>query len=242
MLADCVEDGRHAGQTYELGGPEVFTLAEVARLVYAAEGKSLRMVPLPMLLARAGLTLGGLVPGFPIGPDQYRSLSFENTVGTGDPSANDVTAFGADPDDLRTFRAYLSGDGDDEGDDEPTTDGSLLTGRGTLALFAFLTLSWLVPEVAATTFGVDLYAYGLIILYIPSYLVTMVTYDGLLGLEHVTYAIQGAVPGEWALAWDAGLLVTFYLFSVVAGAGGRAVRRRFEPGRRRNGSRTVEDR
>lgn len=252
MLADCVEDGRHAGQTYELGGPEVFTLAEVARLVYAAEGKSLRVVPLPMLLARAGLTLGGLVPGFPMGPDQYRSLSFENTVGAGDPSANDVTAFGADHDDLRTFRAYLFGDGDDEGDDEgdegdegndePATDGSLLTGRGTLALFAFLTLSWLVPEVAATTFGVDLYAYGLIILYIPSYLVMMVTYDGLLGLEHVTYAIQDAVPGEWALAWDAGLLVTFYLFSVVAGAGGRAVRRRFEPGRRRNGSRTVEDR
>ena len=257
MLAECVEDDRHVGETYELGGPEVFTLAEVARLVYAAEGKSLRVVPVPMFLARVGLALGGLVPGFPMGSDQYRSLRFENTVADGDPAANDVTAFGVDPGDLRTLRAYLSGDadGDDvdgdngQGDGDEQVDGddegdggSLLMGRGTLALFAFLSLSWLVPEVAATTFGVDLYAWGLIVLYVPSYLVAMVTYDGLLGLEHVTYAVQDAVPGEWAFAWDAGLLVAYYLFSVVAVAVGRAVRRQFGPGRRRNRPGTVGDR
>lgn len=230
MLADCTEDDRHVGETYELGGPEVFTLAEVARLIYAAEGKPLRVVPVPMPLAKLGLTVGGMVPGFPMGPDQYRSLRFENTVADGDQTANDVTAFGVDPADLRSFGDYLDSDARFIESVPSDEDGrSVLTSRGTLGLFAFLALSWFVPEVAATEFGVDLYAYGLIVLYIPSYLVAMVTYDGLLGLEHVTYAIQGVVPGDWAFAWDAGLLVTYYLFSVVAVAVGRVVRRRFGP-------------
>ncbi|MFC6726142.1 hypothetical protein ACFQE1_17590, partial [Halobium palmae] len=76
--------------------------ADVARLVHAADGRSLRVLPIPMVLARIGLTLGGVVPGFPMGPDQYRSLRFDNTV-----ADNDVAAFGVDPADLRSFPAYL---------------------------------------------------------------------------------------------------------------------------------------
>ena len=102
MLGDALEDDRHVGETYELGGPEVLTLAEVATLAYRAEGKSLTVLPVPMPLARLGLTVAGAIPGIRMGPDQYRSLQFDNTV-----AENDVEAFGRSPADLRTLGTYL---------------------------------------------------------------------------------------------------------------------------------------
>ncbi|SFL25666.1 NADH dehydrogenase [Halogranum rubrum] len=102
LLADVLDDDRHVGETYELGGPEVLTLAEVAKLCYRAEGKSLVVLPVPMVFARIGLTLAGMLPIVPMGPDQYRSLRFDNTV-----ADNDVVAFGRDPATLRTFADYL---------------------------------------------------------------------------------------------------------------------------------------
>ncbi|GAA0647244.1 complex I NDUFA9 subunit family protein [Salarchaeum japonicum] len=101
MLADSL-DGEHDGETYELGGPEKLTLAEVTKLVYRAEGKSTSVLPIPMALAKIGLSVADVVPGAPMGSDQYRSLRFDNTV-----SENDVDAFGVSPDDLRTFADYL---------------------------------------------------------------------------------------------------------------------------------------
>lgn len=102
LLADCLRSNAHHGETYELGGPEVLTLRTVVDLVYEAEGRDVRVVPLPMALAGVGLSVLGAVPGFPMGADQYRSLQFDNTV-----AENDVTAFGVDPDDLRTLADYL---------------------------------------------------------------------------------------------------------------------------------------
>jgi uncharacterized protein YbjT (DUF2867 family) len=104
MLAEVIEnaDNEHTGETYELGGPEVLTLADVATQVYHAEGKRLTVLPIPMLFARFGLTIAGAIPGIPMGPDQYRSLTFDNTV-----SDNDVTVFDRSLDDLRTLANYL---------------------------------------------------------------------------------------------------------------------------------------
>jgi uncharacterized protein YbjT (DUF2867 family) len=104
MLAEVIEntDNEHTGKTYELGGPEVLTLADVATQVYRAEGKGLTVLPIPMLFARFGLTIAGAIPGIPMGPDQYRSLTFDNTV-----SDNDVAAFGRSLDDLQTLTDYL---------------------------------------------------------------------------------------------------------------------------------------
>jgi len=80
----------------------VLTLAEVAKLAHRANGHSLTVVPVPMSLAGVGLTVAGAIPGVPMGPDQYRSLQFDNTV-----PDNDVTAFGVDPNGLRTLADYL---------------------------------------------------------------------------------------------------------------------------------------
>jgi len=102
MLVDTLEEEEHVGETYEVGGPETLTLRQVTDLVYEAERKGVTIVPLPMPLARVGLTVLGAVPGFPMGPDQYRSLQFDNTT-----ADNDIGAFGVDPDELTTLGAHL---------------------------------------------------------------------------------------------------------------------------------------
>ena len=102
MLVDALEADEHVGETYEIGGPETLTLRQVTDLVYEAERKGVTIVPLPMPLAKIGLTVLGAVPGFPMGPDQYRSLQFDNTT-----ADNDVASFGVDADELTTLAGHL---------------------------------------------------------------------------------------------------------------------------------------
>jgi NADH dehydrogenase len=102
MLVAALEDDEHVGQTYEIGGPETLTLRQVTDLVYEAERKGVTIVPLPMPLAKIGLSVLGAVPGFPMGADQYRSLQFDNTT-----ADNDVAAFGVDPEELTTLAEHL---------------------------------------------------------------------------------------------------------------------------------------
>jgi NADH dehydrogenase len=101
MVADAVEDDDHVGQTYEVGGPDVLTLREITNLVYESEGRSVSIVPLPMPMAKLGLTVLGSV-GFSMGRDQYRSLRLDNVT-----ARNNVEAFGVDESALTTFRSYL---------------------------------------------------------------------------------------------------------------------------------------
>lgn len=95
----------HVGQVYEIGGPEVLTLAEVARLAHAADGKPVNVYSIPMSLAGVGLKLLDNVPGAPMGVDQYRSLQFDNVT-----DDNDVGVFGFETSDLTTLAAYLGVD------------------------------------------------------------------------------------------------------------------------------------
>lgn len=102
MLADTLEDDAHIGETYELAGPQVVTLADMTELTYETEGKSVTILPIPLSLAKLGLSAAEAVPFIPFGADQARSLEVDNTV-----ADNDVTAFGRTVDDLRTLRSYL---------------------------------------------------------------------------------------------------------------------------------------
>ncbi|RAW44874.1 complex I NDUFA9 subunit family protein [Halorubrum sp. 48-1-W] len=102
MLVAALESDVYVGETYEVGGPEVLTLRQVTELVYEAERKGVRIVPLPMPLAKVGLSVLGIVPGFPMGGDQYRSLKFDNTT-----ADNDVDAFDVDEAEMTTLSAYL---------------------------------------------------------------------------------------------------------------------------------------
>lgn len=102
MIADAVTEPEHADETYSIGGPDVLTLAEVAKLSRRARGQSTRIVPIPMGLAGFGMSIMGNLPGFPFGSDQYRSLKMDNVI-----PDNDIEAFGVEADDLRTLRDYL---------------------------------------------------------------------------------------------------------------------------------------
>lgn len=102
ILADALTEDEHGGQIYEIGGPEVLTLREVAEAVFEAEGRTVRILPLPMPLAGIGLKTLGLVPGFPMGADQYRSLTFDNTT-----RENSLDAFDVRENELTTLHEYL---------------------------------------------------------------------------------------------------------------------------------------
>jgi uncharacterized protein YbjT (DUF2867 family) len=109
MLADGVADADRAGETYELGGPEVVSLAELTRMVYRASGRSVRILPVPTALAKLGLRVTEHVPYFPLGADQGKALDMDLTV-----AENDIDAFGVESGDLRTLGEFLGGE-DTEG-------------------------------------------------------------------------------------------------------------------------------
>jgi len=96
------DEDPHVGQIYEIGGPEVLTLAAVAELAHAADGKPVDVVSVPMAMTKVGLRLADFVPGAPMGSDQYRSLQFDNTT-----DDSDIEAFGATEAELTTLAAYL---------------------------------------------------------------------------------------------------------------------------------------
>jgi uncharacterized protein YbjT (DUF2867 family) len=102
MLAEALEDDTHVGEEYDVGGPDVLTLADVARLAFRAEGKSVKVVPMPMSLAKVGVTLAGPLPFIPFGADQIRSLKEDNRV-----NDNDIDAFGVEKSELTTVESYL---------------------------------------------------------------------------------------------------------------------------------------
>jgi NADH dehydrogenase len=104
MLADAIDSEEHVGETYEVGGPDKLTLAEIARLIHRSDGRSTTVVPVPMALAKLGLSIGDLIPGFPMGKDQYRSLQFDNVT-----DDNDIGAFDVGTGELTTLKAYLGG-------------------------------------------------------------------------------------------------------------------------------------
>ena len=102
MMADSLEHDEHVGRRYEIGGPNVHTLKEVTELAYEAEGRPVTVLPVPMAMAKLGLTVAGPIPFIPFGPDQARSLKVNNTV-----DENDISAFGYTEADLLTLEAYL---------------------------------------------------------------------------------------------------------------------------------------
>lgn len=102
MLADGVEGEEHANETYELGGPKVYSLREMTELVFESKGRDITIVSLPMSLSKVGMSAMGAVPGFRLGPDQYRGLKADNRV-----SDNDVGVFGISEDEMTTFEEYL---------------------------------------------------------------------------------------------------------------------------------------
>lgn len=72
--------GRHGGATFELGGPDVLTMAALLHWLGREVGRADRFVDLPDA-AGSLLSMAGFLPGAPITRDQWRMLQADNVVG-----------------------------------------------------------------------------------------------------------------------------------------------------------------
>jgi uncharacterized protein YbjT (DUF2867 family) len=74
----CLHGGASSRQTYELGGPQVYTLREIVGLVAKLTGHRRWIVGLPDFAARIQALVMDFVPGRPFSSDNYRSLTIDS--------------------------------------------------------------------------------------------------------------------------------------------------------------------
>ncbi len=77
-LLRCLRGGPSNGQTYELGGPQVYTLREIVQLVAKLTGRRRWIIGLPNFVARLQGFVMNFVPGRPFSSDNYRSLTVDS--------------------------------------------------------------------------------------------------------------------------------------------------------------------
>ena len=105
-LVKTIAAREFAGQRYDLGGPEVVTLAELVRYVARLSGHPVRVVPLNDLLSSVQANILEFVPGKPFSRDNLRSME-EDSVLTRN---NGLAALGIVPTPMRIIvPAYLAG-------------------------------------------------------------------------------------------------------------------------------------
>lgn len=84
----------HGGRTYDIGGPETVSMAELMRNLAEWTGRSPLFVDLPDAATAALARLVGWAPGAPITWDQWLMLQTDNVVA---PGAAGLEAFGIQP-------------------------------------------------------------------------------------------------------------------------------------------------
>jgi uncharacterized protein YbjT (DUF2867 family) len=82
----------HAGRTYELGGPNVLTMAELNKWISRTTGRSRPLAELPDPIGKAIARLVGWAPGAPLTWDQWLMMQTDNVA-----SGPGFEAFGLHP-------------------------------------------------------------------------------------------------------------------------------------------------
>jgi NADH dehydrogenase len=77
-LRRCLNGGACSHQTYQLGGPQVFTLREIVALVGKLTGRRRWILGLPDFAAQIQAAVMDFVPGRPFSSDNYRSLTVDS--------------------------------------------------------------------------------------------------------------------------------------------------------------------
>jgi NADH dehydrogenase len=83
----------HGGHVYELGGPEILSMAELNQRIATLIGRAPAFLDLPDSVAE-GLARLGFLPGAPITMEQWKMLRRDNVVADG---AEGLAAFGVAP-------------------------------------------------------------------------------------------------------------------------------------------------
>lgn len=77
-LRRCLRGGSSGGQTYELGGPQVYSLRDIVELVAKLTGQRRWIIGMPNFAARLQGFFMNFVPGRPFSSDNYRSLTVDS--------------------------------------------------------------------------------------------------------------------------------------------------------------------
>ena len=93
IAAAALDPAAHGAKTYEIGGPEVMTMIELHRAIFALTGQSPDLVELPDFVGDL-LSRLGFLPGAPLTRDQWRMLQRDNVAAKGAPG---LKAFGIEP-------------------------------------------------------------------------------------------------------------------------------------------------
>jgi uncharacterized protein YbjT (DUF2867 family) len=89
----ALEPRTHGGKTYEIGGPQVMSMAELHHAILEITGQETDVVAMPDLFGSL-LSRFGWVPGAPLTRDQWLMLQRDNVPGKGAPG---LEAFGIRP-------------------------------------------------------------------------------------------------------------------------------------------------
>jgi len=89
----ALEPGAYGGKTFEIGGPQVMSMAELHQTILKLTGQSPEVVHLPDFVAST-LARFGWLPGAPITRDQWLMLQRDNVPAKG---ATGLEAFGIEP-------------------------------------------------------------------------------------------------------------------------------------------------
>jgi NADH dehydrogenase len=82
-IVKCIENPAARGQTYELGGPSVYTFRELMQLVLWATNRKRLLLPLPFPLAMMQAAVLQWLPSPLLTMDQVRLLQHDNVVTAG---------------------------------------------------------------------------------------------------------------------------------------------------------------
>lgn len=105
-IVRCIDDSRSFGRTYELCGPDVYTLEEILRFLCRELGIRRAILKLPNFLGRLQAWIGEyLLPGKPFTRDNFRSLTVASVC-----RDNGFALFGISPKRMQPVVAgYLTG-------------------------------------------------------------------------------------------------------------------------------------
>lgn len=102
-LLRCLHGAASVGQTYQLGGPQVYSLREIVELVAKLTGQRKWIVGLPDFLGRLQGLVMNFVPGRPFSSDNYRSLTVDSVC-----TEDGLTKLGVKPQSMvASARQYL---------------------------------------------------------------------------------------------------------------------------------------
>ena len=93
ITAAALDPASHAGNTYEIGGPQVFTMRELVQQILAAAGRQTALADVPAPISSL-ISWFGFLPGAPLTRDQWLMLQRDNVASS---DSTGLEAFGIKP-------------------------------------------------------------------------------------------------------------------------------------------------